>query len=98
MSKFNLKATLLLSYLMNRAHADTKVLYSFEFCYASSNAFLYGYNMQIFSFYRPMISIYTSNTSMNKTIETIAIVKTLLLIPYHRHFTIMIALMSKSLL
>ena len=34
--------------------------------------------MQIFSVYRPMISIYTSNISIFRTIETIAIVKILL--------------------
>ena len=53
----------------------------------------YGYNMQIFSINRPMISIYTQNISIFRTIETIAIVKILLPILiqlplYHRDSTI----------
>ena len=45
--------------------------------------------MQIFSIYRPMISIYTSNISTFRTNETIAIVKILLpillLLPLYYH-------------
>ena len=40
----------------------------------------YGYNMQIISIYRPMMSIYADNISIFRTFETIAIVKILLLI------------------
>ena len=48
--------------------------------------------MQIFSIYRPMISIYTSNISIIRTIETIVIVEILLpillLLPLFYHFTL----------
>ena len=46
---------------MNWAHTDTKVLNILEFWYYYIPP--YGYNMQIFSVYRPMISVYTSNFS-----------------------------------
>ena len=45
--------------------------------------------MQIVSIYRPMVSIYTSDISVFRTIETIAIVKILLpillLLPLYYH-------------
>ena len=63
---------------MKWAHADTKSVVYFRFLVKFLYIPPYGCNMQIFSIYRPMISIYTANISNIRTSETIAIVKILL--------------------
>ena len=63
---------------MNSAHDDTKSVVHFAVLVCKIEYIPpYAYNMQIFSIYRPLISIYTINTSIYRTIETIAIVKKL---------------------